>query len=165
MRARVSGRLLFAMGTVIVLLAGVGVGAATMGNDFICSKAERRAMSEFPHYGGANPEWESNFKIIGGCSTLYTVQAVPEEVRTYYQDQLRQRGWTIIPGEANTFPIYFEAERGDLRYFLMFEGPDPFAPVQGVDVLKGGTPLATEPEEVAVEPGQVRVSISGGHRQ
>ena len=165
MRMRLSGRLLFAIGTVIVLLAGVGVGAAMVGNDFICSKAERRAMSEFPHYNGANPEWKSNFKITGGCTTSYTTKADPATVMAYYQDHLRPRGWTVIAGDANTFPIYFEAERGDLRYFLTFEGANPFAPPDGQVVIKAGTPLAMEPEEGAVEPGQVRVSISGGHHR
>lgn len=165
MRTRLSGRLLVAIGAVIVLLGGVGVGAAMMGNDFICSKAERRAMSEFPHYGGVDPAWESNFKITGGCTTNYTTKADPATVMAYYHDHLRQRGWTVAAGEANSFPIYFEADRGDLRYFLMFEGTDPFAPLEVNEVIKAGTPLAMESEEVALEPGQVRVSISGGHQR
>ncbi len=162
MRTRLSGRLLFAIGAVIVLLGGVGVGAAMMGNDFICSKDERRAMSEFPHFDDADPDWESNFKITGGCSTNYTTKADPAAVMTYYQDHLRQRGWTMTAGEPNSFPIYFEADRVDLRYFLMFEGADPFAPAPGNEVIKSGTPLAME-SEFGLEPSQTRVSISGGH--
>lgn len=144
MRTRLSGRLLVAIGAVIALVGCVSVGAAMMGNDFICSKAEQQAMSEFPHYDGADPDWESNFKITGGCTTTYTTRADPEAVRTYYRDHLRQRGWTVTAGSANTFPIYCEAERGDLGYFLMFEGADPFAPAQGEEAIKAGTQIVME---------------------
>ncbi|HEV2107781.1 MAG TPA: hypothetical protein VGR16_05920, partial [Thermomicrobiales bacterium] len=66
---RLPRALLIVVGTLIVLIGFLGVGAVTMGNDLICSKTERRPMSEFPHYDGAEPKWESNLKITGGCTT------------------------------------------------------------------------------------------------
>ncbi len=141
------------LGLLVVLTALVGVGAVTMGNDLVCSETEQRAMSEFPHYDATEPEWDSNAKITGGCTTSYTVQADPDEVRTYYQERLGQGGWTVRLGPANTVPSYLEADRDDLGYFLMFEGANSFDPSnqeQGGDVLG---------------PGQTRVSISGGHRR
>jgi len=40
-------------------------------------------MSEFPHFNGAEAEWESNFKITGGCSTSYMAEAEPPEVLSF----------------------------------------------------------------------------------
>jgi hypothetical protein len=121
MRRRLPRALLIVVGMLIVLIAFLGVGAVTMGNDLVCSTAERRAMSEFPQFDGAEPSWESNLKISGGCTTSYTVQAAPEEVRAYYRGRLEQSEWMVQVGPANSFPIHLEAERDGLRYFLMFE--------------------------------------------
>jgi hypothetical protein len=140
-------RRLLVAGLLIVFLGALGAIAITQSNDFVCSDAERRAMSEFPHYDGATPDWESNAKITGGCTTSYIVTAQPEEALAHYREQLAQRGWTIIDAPANTFPIYVEANREELRYFLMFEG------------------AGQEQEGPGLQPDQTRVSISGGHRR
>ncbi len=152
-RRRLALGLGIALGLLVVLTALIGVGAVTMGNDLVCSETEQRAMSEFPHYDAAEPEWDSNAKITGGCTTSYTVQAESDEVRTYYQERLSQSGWTVRLGPVNTFPIYLEADRDDLGYYLMFEGADSFDPSN------------QEQEGDVLRPGQTRVSISGGHRR
>jgi hypothetical protein len=54
-----------------VLLGTAGFVALQVGNDFYCSRGERKAMSEFPHFDCAEVDWESNFKITGGCTTSH----------------------------------------------------------------------------------------------
>lgn len=86
----------------------------------------------------------------------------------YYQERLSQQGWTVKPPPASTMPIYLEAERDGLQYFLMFEGADPFAPPPGEGdeaVLKAGTPLVTQFDGFSLSPGQTRVSIMGGRQR
>jgi len=144
---------LVVVAALVVLGAVLVVGAVTMGNDLVCSGAETRAMSEFPHYDAAQPEWESNLKITGGCTTTYTVQASPDAVRAYYHERLSQGGWTVRLGPANSFPIHLEADRDGLGYFLMFEGADSSAASQ------------QEQDIDALRSGQTRVSIMGGHRR
>jgi hypothetical protein len=106
---------------IVALLGGLGTRAFTMANDFICSKNEHRVMSEFPHYDGAEPGWDANLLITRGCTSSYTVDSDPHDIRAYYQEHLQRYGWTVTLGPANTFPIHLEAERDDVRYFLMLD--------------------------------------------
>ncbi len=157
-------RALLIVGIVVLLIAG-GVVAVMVSNNSLCSTAERRAMSEFAHYDGADLVWESNLKATGGCTTTYTIAGDSGDVLRYYQGQLAQHGWKVQPPPANTFPPYLEVERGELQYFLMFEGPDSTGLVGGgAEGLKGGTPLASASVEGPVSPGQTRVTIMGGHK-
>ena len=162
---RVPRRRLITAAANIVLLGCIGILAITMGNDLICSTTEERAMSEFLHYDGVEPDWESNLKITGGCTTSYTADANPEEVRAYYRKHLEERGWSVIVGPSNSFPIHLEAERDGLRYVLRFEGGDPFALAREEQVLRAGTPIVMQFDGFELRPGQTRVSITGGHRR
>jgi hypothetical protein len=148
---------------IIVLLGGLGTLAFTMANDVICSKNEQRVMSEFPHYDGAEPDWEANFPITGGCISSYTADADPYDIRAHYQERFQQNGWTVTLGSSNSFPIHLEAKRDDVRYFLMFDNGDPYTRERGEGVLKAGTPIVMELDGFELRPGQTGVSISGGH--
>lgn len=163
--------LLVALVVLAVPVAVLASGAIPIWNDFFCSAAEKRAMSEFPHFDGAKPKWESNAKITGGCTTTFTVDGSPDEVRAYYEESLSRNGWSVEVGPDNSFPIHLEADRDDLGYFLMFEGPDQADPLSREQVQKQKG-VQTEdaaqqevPEHGAVEPGKVRVSISGGQQR
>ncbi len=163
--------LLVALVVLAVPVAVIASGAIPIWNDFFCSAAEKRAMSGLPHFNGVEPEWESNLKITGGCTTTFTVEAEPEEVRAYYQERLSRNGWSVEVGPDNSFPIHLEADRDDLGYFLMFEGPDPSGPLsrEQVQKQKNGQAQDLEQQEAqehaAVEPGTTRVSIQGGQQR
>jgi hypothetical protein len=160
---RRSKRIIMASVVFIVLLGGLGTLAFTVANDFICSKNERRVMSEFPHYDGADLDWEADLLITEGCTTSYTADADPYDIRAYYQERFQQNGWTVTLGPSNSFPIHLEAKRDDVRYFLMFDNGDPYPRERAEGVLKRGTPIVMEFDGFELEPGQTRVSISGGH--
>ena len=154
----------------ILLIAVAGFVAVQVGNDFYCSGSERKAMSEFPHFEGAEADWESNFKITGGCTTSYTAEAELPEVLSYYQEQLRQRGWAVSEPLANSFPSSFNAERGGLRFSLQFEGSQ-MGQLQGRPPAEA-TALAEKlradernADFLGVKEGETRVSISGGHKE
>jgi len=152
---------------IVVLASGV----IPPWNDFFCGSVEKRAMSEFPHLTGVEPEWKSNAKVTGGCTTTFTVDGSPDDARTHYEDHLSRNGWSVEPGPVNTLPIYLEADRDDLGYFLMFEGPDTSGPLaqeqveneKNVQAQDGENQRQQEP--AAVEPGTTRVSIQGGRQR
>jgi hypothetical protein len=120
-------------------------------------------MSEFPHYDGAEPDWEANFLITGGCTSSYTADADPYDIRAFYQERFHQNGWTVTLGPSNSFPIHLEAKRDDVRYSLMFDNGAPYTRERVEGVLKAGTPIVKEFDGFELEPGQTRVSITGGH--
>lgn len=165
--------MLVALVVLAVPVAVLASGAIPIWNDFFCSAAEKRAMSEFAHFDGAKPKWESNAKVTGGCTTTFTVDGLPDEVQAYYEENLSREGWSVEVGPDNTFPIYLEADRDDLGYFLMFEGPDLADPLtreqvqkqKGVQVQAQDAAQQEVPEHGAVEPGKVRVSIQGGQQR
>ena len=137
--------------TLLSLVACAAFVVAPMTNDLICSGGEKGAMSEFPHHGGAQPGWESNLKVTGGCTATYAAGARPEEVREYYHERLTERGWAVELGPDNSFPIHLEARRGRLAFFLNFIDPEmeDFAGTETGDAL---------------QPGQTLVGIQGGNR-
>jgi len=163
--------LLVALVILGVPVAVLASGAIPIWNDFFCSAAEKRAMSEFPHFDGAKPKWDSNLKVTGGCTTTFTVVGSPDEVHAYYEETLSRNGWSAEVGPDNTFPIYLEADRDDLGYFLMFEGPDLAGPLTQEQVQKQKGVQAQDaaqqevPEHGVVDPGKVRVSIQGGQQR
>jgi hypothetical protein len=65
-------------------------------DSFACTPQERAVFAEFPQYGGLHPEPTSS--NIGTCVTSYDTPAAPEQVFTYYKDQLTAHGWTVDPG-------------------------------------------------------------------
>lgn len=115
--------LLVALVVLAVPIAVLASSTIPIWNDVFCSAAEKRAMSEFAHFDGAEPEWESNAKVTGGCTTTFTVDGSPDEVRTDYDENLSRNGWSVELGPDNSFPLHLEADRDNLGYFLMFEGP------------------------------------------
>ncbi len=138
----IRGRRWLVVLALIPLVAGVALAGWRMSNDFVCSGSEKRAISEFSHYEGAQPVWESNFKITGGCTGTYSATAAPETLRDYYVELLAQHGWTVEEGPDNSSPLYLEARRDGLRYFLHF--------------------FDTDMDET-VRPGKTSVGIMGGH--
>jgi hypothetical protein len=166
----ISRRVIIFGGLAAVLAVGaVGFVVVQVGNDFHCSGTERGAMSEFPHFGGAEADWESNFKITGGCTTSYTAEAELPEVLSYYQEHLGARGWAVSEPLANSFPSSFHAERGELRFSLQFEGSQ-VAQLEGWPPAEASARAEQIRREEAnadflgVKEGYTRVSISGGHR-
>lgn len=158
-------RLLIVAGVVAVVLLGAGVAVVVTSNDARCDQAEQEAISGFPHFDGALPEWESNVKITGGCTTSFVVTAGSDEVLAYYQQQLTRQGWTVQPPAPNSYPPALQVERDGFQFFLMFEGL-PSTDVTGEDVIivKAGTPVVPEADALDVEDGVTRVSISGGRQ-
>ncbi|MEO6399099.1 MAG: hypothetical protein ABIP13_11570, partial [Tepidiformaceae bacterium] len=155
----------------IPLVAVVGFVVLQSGNDFHCGRGERKAMSEFPHYDGAEAHWESNFKITGGCTTSYTVEAELPVVLSYYQEHLRQRGWAVTEPAANSFPSSLQAERGPLRFYLGFEESQisslarlGYPPAEATALAKRLRAQQADVKFLGVKEGQTRVSISGGHK-
>ena len=128
-------------------------------------------MSEFPHYGGAEPVWETNAKISGGCTTSFTVEASVAEVYSYYQEHLHQRGWTLQEGPANSSPLYLLADRDGIHADLNFHYPPPLERYGPVDdpATRERMRVAQEREQVSCptcpKPGQTQVSISGGQQR
>jgi hypothetical protein len=156
----------------ILLVTVVGFVALQVGNDFHCGGGERKAMSEFPHYGGAEPRWESNFKVTGGCTTSYTVEAELPVVLSYYQEHLRQRGWSVTEPAANSFPSFFQAERGPLRFYLGFEESQisrleqlGWPPAEATALAKKLRAGEADVDFPGVKEGQIGISISGGHKE
>ncbi len=149
---------------------GFAAGAVPIWHDLLCGKAEKQVMAKFPHFGGVEPDWEANFKITGGCTTSFVVEATPEEVRAFYQERLTRSGWSVQAGPDNSFPMQLEADHEDLRFSLMFEGAESAGPLTQEQVEKqkqaqdqAATAGATCPDcAPELQPGQTRVSISGG---
>lgn len=158
------------LGVVVVLVAGLGFVAMKFGNDFHCSKSEREAMSEFRHFDGEQVDWESNFGVTGGCAGTFTVESEPMEVLTYYRERLRQRGWDVEDGPANSSPLFLHAERGALQFDLGFHGAnlpplDRRPPAEATALAnKIQTAEAGNVDSTALKAGETRVNISGGHK-
>ena len=133
-------------GLVVLVVASFSFISARAGSDNHCSEAEQQAMFEFPHYGDAKPDWQSNAGTSGGCAARFSVDAAPGEVRDYYQEQLRQRGWNVKEGPANPFFMDFDAERAGVQSSLRFESAN------------------SREKDPTLKPAQTQVSISGGYR-
>jgi hypothetical protein len=148
--------------SLVVLFPGlVSVFSGTEPNKH-CSQAEQQAMSEFPHYGGADPEWEPNRS--GGCSTSYAANATPAELQEYYRAGLRERGWVVFELAGNTTLMYLQADREGLNSYLMFASSDLLDPSREENAalrekLLGEMTCSDCGTEL--KPGQTRVSISG----
>jgi hypothetical protein len=170
------------MVAVAIPLILLGILAVGMNIDDVCSPAEQRAIAEPLNPDGPDLQWESNVKVTGGCTTSYIVNGAPGEVRASYRDLLHRNGWSVTVGPAYSFPLHLATEHDGLTYFLMFEDAGRDSIFEGV----GHAPHATDrsPEESAalgeklraaeqdeecptcasaVEPGQTRVTILGGH--
>ena len=163
-------RLILAFGVLVAIVAGIGIFAVRTSNDFVCSGTEQRAMSEFPHYGGAEADWHSNSKISGGCSTDFTVEASVAEVYNYYQEHLLQRGWVLQEGPANSSPLFLMADRDGIHADISFWYPPPLERYGPLDdpATRERMRVAQEMEQascpICPKPGETRVSISGGER-
>lgn len=136
----------------LLLVGALAAVAVTQSNDFICSAAEQRAMAEFAPYDTAELAWGSDAQITGGCTASYVVVDSPEAVQTYYRQLLGKNGWTVRDGPADSGPSVLVGERDDLRFRLTFAGAD------SADPSSAGERSAT------LKPGQIQVTLAGGHR-
>lgn len=163
--SRLRKRLLIGGTALAIVVAAGGAAALTIGNDLYCSGSESGAFSEFPHYADARPDWESNFKISGGCTAAYTIEADASDVRDYYREALAQRGWAVSEGPPNSSPLFLIATREDLDFSLNFATASLPLTTDGGEALREKQRQAAEGvDENALRPGQTLVSIAGGHR-
>ncbi len=86
-----AGRRVLLLMVMVLLLPACGVLDSSA-----CSAEERAVFAEFPQYGGLHPERVTGNRF-GECDTYYDTPAAPEEVFTYFKDQLTAHGWTVKP--------------------------------------------------------------------
>ena len=117
------------IGGTVAALAGLkilGVGILLMGmlllwsgcTALVCSEEERRVLAEFPQYGGAQVTPEGNIDT-GACAVYYDVSDPPDQVQSYFVEQLTAHGWTVeaVP-PAGTL---VQAQRGQFSYIVYSE--------------------------------------------
>jgi hypothetical protein len=86
-----------------------------------CGSEEKAALSEFPHYGGAEVGKELEAfplpgKPSGACVTGYPAKGgSQEEVASYYEKELNAHGWKVKQHSSST-----EASRNGLRYVARY---------------------------------------------
>jgi hypothetical protein len=122
----------------LVIAVTVIIGLLVTPLVFPCSGEERAVFKEFPHYGDAKPEVESDIES-GGCVVRYDTGASQEQVARYYMKQLKAHGWKAersLAGTAFVEPtepalkeperkkvslIGITARRGEFYYEVNFE--------------------------------------------
>jgi hypothetical protein len=86
-----------------------------------CGSEEKAALAEFSHYGGKEVGKELQAfplpgKAKGACVTGYPAKgASQEQVSTYYEKKLTERGWKVKQLSSST-----EASRDGLRYVARY---------------------------------------------
>ena len=103
----------------ILLLTAVGLLLGGVCYDaFNCVGKEQVVFAEFPHYSGKRVAWTSN--LDGRCYGSYTAPVTQEEALKYYQTQLKEHGWFVVPVERRSFPLHLRAYRDGFEYSVFF---------------------------------------------
>jgi len=84
----------------------------------LCSEAERNVLVEFPLYGGGEVNAEGNVDT-GACAVYYEVPDPPDQVQSYFVEQLTEHGWTVEADPSAGSLV--EAQRGQLFYVVYYE--------------------------------------------
>ena len=101
-----------------ILLLGMLLLWSSCTTPSLCSEAERNVLVEFPLYGGGEVDAEGNVDT-GACAVFYEVPDSPDQVQSYFVEQLTEHGWTVdTEPDAGTL---VSAQRGQYSYVVYYE--------------------------------------------
>jgi hypothetical protein len=120
----------------VVLLLGFSIVLGLARVLFPCGVGEKMALGEFPHYGGR--EAGEELGVAGdevvfpplqtpppGCFLEFAApRATPEQVSTYYEQELTEHGWTVkrvpVDREGEFEYPHLEGTRNGFRYVVHY---------------------------------------------